>query len=128
MTTTLIKSAKKKKKNQWSVFFKCNLFVWARYKSLYIYINSIDVNINDHCLSWHEAGPRVSFLLSANVRVSPAHGLIIPSLRIKRIHMQTEKTIPTPEPYSKFSYLSTVFIHKGSLVLCHMVYLNFFTW
>ena len=55
------------------------MFVWERYKSLCIYINTIYINKNYHCRSWHNAAPQGFPLLSTNVGISSLYGLIVAS-------------------------------------------------
>ena len=67
------------------------LFVWERYKSLYIYINATYVNENHHCRLWHNAGPQDSPLLSTNLGVSPLYGLVVSSFICHQIFIKTSK-------------------------------------
>ena len=63
------------------------MFVWARYKSLYIYINMIYVIKTNTVV--HNAGPQGYPLLSTNVGVSLL--LIVASLRINQIYIKLDK-------------------------------------
>ena len=65
----------------WEYIFQVQvMFFWARYKSLYIYINTIYANKTNILV--HNACPQVYPLLYTNLGVSPLHGLIVASLRI----------------------------------------------
>ena len=66
------------------------MFVWARYKSFYIYINTIYVNKNHH--SW---SPRLSFIIR-KCGVSPFYGLIVASLRINQFYIKIDKVKTKP--------------------------------
>ena len=60
-TLLLVKKITKSAKCIFQVQF---MFLWARCKSLYIYINTIEINKNHHCCWWHNAGPQGFLLLS----------------------------------------------------------------
>ena len=61
------------------------MFVWARYKSVYIYIITKYVNKNHH--SW---SPRLSFIIHKR-GVSPFYGLLVASLRVNQFYIKIDK-------------------------------------
>ena len=61
------------------------MFVWAGYKSLCIYINTVYVNKNHR--SW---SPRLSFIIR-KCWVSPFYVLIVASLRINQFYVKIGK-------------------------------------
>ena len=61
------------------------LFVCARCKSLYIYINTMCLNKN-----YRNWSPRLSFIIH-KCGVSPFHGLIVASLRINQFYVKLDK-------------------------------------
>ena len=85
------------------------LFIWTRYNSLYIYINTIGVIKNHHCRSWHNTGPQGSPLLSTNVRASSLYGIIVASLRIKRIYIKIYKIKIKSYPQQNHTYVFLFF-------------------
>ena len=72
----------------WKYIFQAQVnFVWARYKSLYIYINAMYVNKNQQqCWS-----PGLSFIIHKWEGLLLLHGLIVASLRINQINIKTDK-------------------------------------
>ena len=65
------------------------MFVSARYKLLYIYINTIYVNKKQHSCSSH-LSPSLSFSVH-KCGVSLLHGLIVASLRINKTYIKIDK-------------------------------------
>ena len=65
------------------------MFVSARYKLLYIYINTIYVNKNQHSRSWH-LSPSLSLIIH-KCGVSLFHGLNVASLTINQIYIKIYK-------------------------------------
>ena len=93
------------------------MFVSARYKSLYIYLNTIYVNKNQHSRS-QRLFPNLSFIIRKS-GVSLLHGL---SLRINKIYIKIDKYKIKPYLYKNHSigYISLFvdcFYYKGSLIL-----------
>ena len=67
------------------------MLVSVRYKLLYIYINTIYVNKNQHSRSQHLSSS-LSFIIH-KCGVSLLHGLIVPSLRINKIYIKIKPYI-----------------------------------
>ena len=81
-------------KNQQIIFFRCKLYLFEQDKSFYTYINTIYVNKNHHCRSWHlhNACLRGLPLLSTNGgAVSTLRGLIVASIRLKQIYIKVDQ-------------------------------------
>ena len=118
----------------WRYIFQVQIIiVWARYKLLYIYINTIYVNKNQHCRPWC-CCLKLSFIIH-KCGVSPLHGHIVASLKtnricIKIVKLKQNQIYTEAIPQDKLPSFWTLSIYKNGLFLVNVIpsILIYFAW